>query len=62
MYSTEGYDLTTIMLKGIDARKTTSAQMVDFLRNYDGQGLARHYKWNAQGELDNALIWIYKVQ
>ena len=36
--------------------------MVDFVRNYDGQGLARHYKWNAQGELDNALIWIYKVQ
>ncbi len=62
VYSTEGYDLTTIMLKGIDAGKTTRAQMVDFVRNYDGQGLARHYKWNAQGELDNALIWIYKVQ
>jgi len=33
------------MLKGIDAGKTTRAQMVDFVRNYDGQGLARHYKW-----------------
>ena len=62
VYSTEGYDLTTIMLKGIDAGKTTKAQMADFVRNYDGDGLARHYKWTATGELDNALIWIYKVQ
>ncbi len=62
VYSTEGYDLTTIMLKGIDAGKNTKAAMADFVKNYDGDGLARHYKWNAQGELDNALIWIYKVQ
>ncbi len=62
VYSTEGYDLTTIMLKGIDAGKNTKAAMADFVKNYDGDGLARHYKWNAQGELDNALIWVYKVQ
>ncbi|MEO9221643.1 MAG: branched-chain amino acid ABC transporter substrate-binding protein, partial [Mycobacteriaceae bacterium] len=48
--------------KGIDAGKNTRAAMADFVRNYDADGLARHYKWTPTGELDNALIWIYKVQ
>ncbi|MGW4243761.1 branched-chain amino acid ABC transporter substrate-binding protein [Nocardia sp. NPDC004722] len=61
-YSTEGYDLTTIVLKGIEAGKTTRPDLVDFARNYDGQGLAREYKWGTTGELANALIWMYQVK
>lgn len=61
-YSTEGYDLTTIVLKGIAAGKVTRPDLVDYVKNYDGQGLAREYKWNAQGELSNALIWMYQVK
>ena len=62
VYSTEGYDLATIMLTGIDSGITDRAGLVNFVKNYDGQGLARHYKWDAQGELAASLIWIYKVQ
>ncbi|WP_127784718.1 branched-chain amino acid ABC transporter substrate-binding protein [Rhodococcus sp. X156] len=62
VYSTEGYDLTTIMLKGIDAGKTTRADLAAFVKSYDGAGLARNYKWNDKGELDNALIWMYQVK
>ncbi len=61
VYSTEAYDLATIMLKGIDSGITDRAKMVDFVKSYDGQGLARHYKWESNGELASALIWIYKV-
>ena len=61
-YSTEGYDLATIMLKGIDSGITDRAKLVDYVKNYDADGLARHYKWDATGELASALIWIYKVQ
>ncbi len=62
VYSTEGYDLTTIMLTGIDSGITDRAALIDYVKNYDGLGLARQYKWDATGELSSSLIWIYKVQ
>ncbi|GMA23903.1 hypothetical protein GCM10025864_16620 [Luteimicrobium album] len=62
VYSVEGYDLTTIMLKGIDSGITDRAKLVDFVKNYKGDGLARHYEWSDTGELSSALIWIYQVK
>ncbi|QLY34460.1 branched-chain amino acid ABC transporter substrate-binding protein [Nocardia huaxiensis] len=62
VYSVEGYDLTTIVLKAIDSGKTSRADILDFVRSYDGAGLARQYKWSESGELTSALIWMYKVQ
>jgi branched-chain amino acid transport system substrate-binding protein len=61
-YSTEGYDLGTIMLKGIDAGKITRPDLLDWVKNYQGQGVARKYQWTDTGELTSTLIWIYKVQ
>ncbi|WP_068269170.1 branched-chain amino acid ABC transporter substrate-binding protein [Aldersonia kunmingensis] len=62
VYSVEAYDLTTILLTGIDSGKVTRADLVDYVRNYDGTGLARQYKWSPNGELASALIWIYEVK
>jgi branched-chain amino acid transport system substrate-binding protein len=61
-YSTEGYDLGTIMLKGIDSGAITRPALLDFVKNYNGQGVARKYQWTDKGELTTTLIWIYKVQ
>jgi branched-chain amino acid transport system substrate-binding protein len=61
-YSTEGYDLGTILLKGIDSGAITRPALLDFVKNYDGQGVARKYQWTDKGELTTTLIWIYKVQ
>jgi branched-chain amino acid transport system substrate-binding protein len=61
-YSVEGYDLGTIMLKGIDSGKITRPDLLEWVRNYDGQGLGRKYQWTPTGELTTNLIWIYKVQ
>jgi branched-chain amino acid transport system substrate-binding protein len=61
-YSTEGYDLGTILLKGIDSGAITRPALLDFVRNYNGQGVARKYQWTDKGELTSTLIWIYKVQ
>jgi branched-chain amino acid transport system substrate-binding protein len=61
-YSTEGYDLGTILVKGIDAGKITRPDLLDYVRTYDGQGVARKYQWTDKGELTSTLIWIYKVQ
>ena len=61
-YSLESYDLATILLTGIDSGADTRPALLDFVRNYDGQGVARKYQWNPNGELNSDLIWIYKVQ
>ncbi len=44
-YSSEGYDLGTIMLKGIDSGAITRPALLDFVRNYNGRGVARQYQW-----------------
>jgi len=61
-YSTEGYDLGTIMAKGIDSGAVTREALLAFAKAYDGQGVARKYQWTDTGELTTTLIWIYKVQ
>lgn len=61
-YSVEGYDLGTILAKGIDSGATTREALLNFVRGYDGQGIARKYQWTDAGELTTTLIWIYKVQ
>ncbi|MEK8226554.1 branched-chain amino acid ABC transporter substrate-binding protein [Oerskovia sp. M15] len=62
VYSVEGYDLATIMLTAIASGVTDRAGMLDFVANYDGEGLARTYEWDDTGELSSALIWIYEVK
>lgn len=62
VYSTEGYDLATIMLTAIDSGVKTREEMLEFVKSYDGNGLARHYKWDDTGELEENNIWIYEVK
>lgn len=61
-YSTEGYDLGTILLKGIDSGAITRPALLDYVHNYNGQGVARKYQWTPNGELTTNLIWMFKVQ
>ncbi len=61
VYSVEAYDLATILATGIDAGKLTRPDLLEYVRGYDGDGLARHYEWDADGELSAALIWVYQV-
>ena len=61
-YSTEAYDLGTILAKGIDSGAVTREALLAFARAYEGQGVARKYQWTDTGELTTTLIWIYKVQ
>ena len=61
-YSAEGYDLGTILLKGIDSGSITRPALLDFVKNYNGQGVGRNYQWGPTGELTTSLIWMYKVQ
>jgi branched-chain amino acid transport system substrate-binding protein len=62
VYSVEGYDLTTILLAGIDSGITERSAMVDFVASYDAAGQARTYKWDETGELGSSAIWMYEVK
>ena len=61
-YSVEAYDLAAILLKGIDSGAITREALLEFVRGYIGQGVAREYRWTDTGELTSNMIWIYKVQ
>jgi branched-chain amino acid transport system substrate-binding protein len=61
-YSAEGYDLGTILLKGIDSGSITRPALLEYVRNYNGQGVGRNYQWGPTGELTTSSIWMYKVQ
>lgn len=60
-YSAESYDVTTILLKGLDKGLKDRASMLDYVKNYDGQGLTKHYKWGPDGELSDTPVFAYKV-
>lgn len=61
-YSPEGYDLTTILLKGIDKGKVDRAGLLDWVKTYEGQGLTKKFKWDDKGELAQTTVWTYKVE
>ncbi|MDN4615007.1 branched-chain amino acid ABC transporter substrate-binding protein [Leifsonia sp. F6_8S_P_1B] len=61
-YSIEGYDATTVLLAGIDAGKTTRADLLAWVKDYDKDGLSKHYKWDATGELQAPAVYGYKVE
>lgn len=61
-YSIEGYDATTVLLSGIDKGKTTRANLLDWVKNYDADGLSKHYKWDSTGELQAPTVYGYKVE
>ncbi len=62
VYSVEGYDLLTIMLLGIDSGVKDRAGMIAYVKNYNGVGLAKTYKWGPTGELAAANPWLYEVK
>jgi branched-chain amino acid transport system substrate-binding protein len=61
-YSIEGYDAATILLSGIDAGKTTRADLLAWVKSYNKDGLSKHYKWDTTGELQAPTVYGYKVE
>jgi branched-chain amino acid transport system substrate-binding protein len=60
-YSVEGYDAAQVLLKGIDAGNKDRAKLLKFVKDYDGKGLSRSFKWDDKGELTDTPVWTYKV-
>lgn len=60
-YSAEGFDSANAFLDGIAAGKKTPAEMLDFLKTYEKQGVTKLVKWDEKGEPGAVSVWAYKV-
>ncbi|MDG6104570.1 ABC transporter substrate-binding protein [Dactylosporangium aurantiacum] len=62
-YGPEAYDGANILLAGFTAGKGTRADLLAFVHKYEGKGVARAYKFAANGDLSvpEPLIWSYKI-
>jgi branched-chain amino acid transport system substrate-binding protein len=61
-YSLEGYDSATVLLKGIDSGSVTRPALLNYVKNYNGDGLSKHLQWTSTGELSSSTVYGYKVQ
>lgn len=61
-YSSEAYDATTILLRGLDKGTADRAGLLAFVKGYTGQGLTKSFKWDDKGELTETPVWTYVVK
>jgi branched-chain amino acid transport system substrate-binding protein len=61
-YSAEGFDATNAILQAIDAGKTSSSDINDFVSSIDFKGVSKQIKFDPKGELANDLLFITEVK
>lgn len=61
LYSTQSYDATNIFLKGIEAGKTSHADMNTFIGSYTTTGVSGPIKFDSNGDIAAQTIYAYKV-
>jgi branched-chain amino acid transport system substrate-binding protein len=60
-YSAEGYDAANALLHGIETGHTDRPGLLDWINNYDDEGLTKHIQWDESGEVSEVVIYAYKV-
>ena len=61
-YSTEGYDAANAFLQAIDAGKTSTSDINDFVTSIDFKGVSKQIKFTSTGELEGDLLFITEVK
>jgi branched-chain amino acid transport system substrate-binding protein len=61
LYSSQSYDATKIILAGIDAGKTSHADMNSFIGSYTGTGVSGPIAFDGNGDIKESTIYAYKV-
>jgi branched-chain amino acid transport system substrate-binding protein len=59
--ATQAYDATTMMLQGILAGNTTRAKLQAYISSYHGTGVSGPISFDADGDINNSVVWVYKV-
>jgi branched-chain amino acid transport system substrate-binding protein len=61
-YTAEGADAATAFIKALQDGKTEPTEINDFLSTVDFQGVSKHIKWQANGELSGGSVYLHKVE
>jgi branched-chain amino acid transport system substrate-binding protein len=61
-YSAEGFDAMNVFLQAIDAGKTTTTDINDFVTKIDFKGVSKQIKFTDTGELSGNLLFITEVK
>ena len=61
LYSTQSYDAANIILAGLDAGKTSHADLNSFIGSYTGNGVSGPISFDSKGDIKTSTIFAYKV-
>ena len=63
-YAAEGYDAARIFIDAFVSGASTREEVLDFVNNYEKDGLTKTYKFDEKGDVaeENVVIWTYKVE
>jgi branched-chain amino acid transport system substrate-binding protein len=61
LYSSQAYDATNIILAGIEAGKTSHADLNSFIGSYTGTGVSGPIAFDSKGDIKQSTIYAYKV-
>jgi branched-chain amino acid transport system substrate-binding protein len=61
-YSAEGFDATNAFLQAIDAGKTSTTDINDFITKIDFKGVSKQIKFTDTGELSGNLLFVTEVK
>ena len=62
LYSTQSYDAANIFLAGLDAGKTSHADMNAFIGSYTGDGVSGPIAFDEYGDIKESVIFAYMVK
>jgi branched-chain amino acid transport system substrate-binding protein len=60
-YSAEGFDAANVMLSGIAEGNYTRSDLLDWVNNFDADGLTKHIKFD-NGDVSTVVIYAYTVE
>jgi branched-chain amino acid transport system substrate-binding protein len=63
-YAAEAYDAATVLLSGIAAGRTARSTLLAWVAGYDRDGVGRHIRFDAHGNLATAQpnVWAYQLK
>ncbi len=61
-YSAEGYDSANVLLQGIADGNTDRESLLDWVNNYDGEGITKNVKFDETGEVAEVVVYAYTVK
>ncbi len=61
-YSAEAYDAANVMLEGILEGNTDRESLLEWINDYEGDGITKSITFDETGEVENISVWAYTVE